>query len=698
MRTVRPGHVYVVEGIKGEPGLKGDPGDPGPKGEPGDPGPKGDKGDPGEKGEPGLPGVSGPTAATGITFAPYGPIAATHVQGAIQELINELPTILPSGGAGGGTIYIRNNGEIVDNGGTPAADTTPDQFTFTNVSNAALNTVYTSNTITISGINAATTVSITGGLYSKNGGTFTSADGTVVAGDTLAVRVTSSLQNTATVQTTLNVGGVRASYAVTTLAIVVDTVPDDFVWITTTNAVPSASYESNIITISGINSPASVTISNGTWAKNGGSYSSSSGTVVNGDTVRLKTTAATTYATSKIVSINIGTVLRSWTITTQDATADTIPDAFAFTDVGNADVATTYQSEVLTISGLNAPAPISITNGSYRINGGSYTSTAGSIQNGDTVQLKVTSDNSYQTAKNVVLTIGGVSDTWTVTTKAATTGGSTDPNMGEVTMPTFEDGPWKFNMPYDSQGRTYADTSSPGTSVEIWPNKTPDLKTLDNQYFDRQVDGTIILYTPTDGATTSGSSYARTEAREILPDGSNEFEWTPETGGRLEGRCRVLQMPTLTVGSTNRVIVGQVHGPNDEPCRLYYKSDGSMNFHDDKAGSSQTETEFVLKSASGQVTNIPLSAWFTYVIEMDNTAIRVTVTYNGVEYTAKSPLSSFWPGKLCYFKWGSYLGVGRTSGTSSNRGTGGARVQFSQIIGPTHPHDMTTTSGKKTGA
>jgi hypothetical protein len=43
----------------------------------------------------------------------------------------------------------------------PPADTTPDAFSFTDETNASLNTLYTSNTITISGINAAASVSIT---------------------------------------------------------------------------------------------------------------------------------------------------------------------------------------------------------------------------------------------------------------------------------------------------------------------------------------------------------------------------------------------------------------------------------------------------------------------------------------------------------------------------------------------------------
>ncbi|HRT54712.1 MAG TPA: hypothetical protein P5291_11555, partial [Flavobacteriales bacterium] len=98
------------------------------------------------------------------------------------------------------------------------ADTTPDAFTFTDVANAALNTVQTSNTITVSGINATANVSISGGTYSKNGGPYTSSDGTCVNGDTFTVQHTSSGSNSTAVNTTLTIGGVSDTFTSTTVA------------------------------------------------------------------------------------------------------------------------------------------------------------------------------------------------------------------------------------------------------------------------------------------------------------------------------------------------------------------------------------------------------------------------------------------------------------------------------------------------
>jgi parallel beta-helix repeat protein len=91
-----------------------------------------------------------------------------------------------------------------------ATDTTPNSFTLTPQTGVALNTVTTSNTITISGIDTPTSISIFGGTnitYSINGGAYTSNAGTITNGQTVTVKQTSSTSNNTTTTTTLNIGG-----------------------------------------------------------------------------------------------------------------------------------------------------------------------------------------------------------------------------------------------------------------------------------------------------------------------------------------------------------------------------------------------------------------------------------------------------------------------------------------------------------
>jgi len=98
-------------------------------------------------------------------------------------------------------------------------DKTPATFSFTPQTNVALNTVITSNSITVSGINAETTISISGadGTYSINNGAFTHVAGIVSTGNSVKVRLTSSSNYNTVRSVILNIGGVEASFSVTTI-------------------------------------------------------------------------------------------------------------------------------------------------------------------------------------------------------------------------------------------------------------------------------------------------------------------------------------------------------------------------------------------------------------------------------------------------------------------------------------------------
>lgn len=104
-------------------------------------------------------------------------------------------------------------------GDYPASgDTTPDAFSFTDQTDVAVNTTRTSNTITVAGITAAASITITGGEYQIGAGSFTSASGTVTNGQTVTVRHTSSASNSTATNTVLTIGGVSDTFTSTTVA------------------------------------------------------------------------------------------------------------------------------------------------------------------------------------------------------------------------------------------------------------------------------------------------------------------------------------------------------------------------------------------------------------------------------------------------------------------------------------------------
>jgi len=73
-------------------------------------------------------------------------------------------------------------------------DTTPDSFSFNAQNGVALSTLLTSNTITVSGINVSTAISISNGEYEINGsGSWVTTNGSISNSDTVKVRHTSSM-------------------------------------------------------------------------------------------------------------------------------------------------------------------------------------------------------------------------------------------------------------------------------------------------------------------------------------------------------------------------------------------------------------------------------------------------------------------------------------------------------------------------
>ena len=99
-----------------------------------------------------------------------------------------------------------------------------------------------------------------------------------------------------------------------------------------------------------------------------------------------------------------------------DAQADTIPAAFSFTAQTGAALGATVTSNTFTVAGINTASPISITGGTYQINSAAYTAASGNLSNGNTVTVQQTASSRYGVLTQAILTIGGVSAAFDVTT------------------------------------------------------------------------------------------------------------------------------------------------------------------------------------------------------------------------------------------------------------------------------------------
>lgn len=104
---------------------------------------------------------------------------------------------------------------------------------------------------------------------------------------------------------------------------------------------------------------------------------------------------------------------------------DTTPDPFSFTSRTAIEPNTAVTSNTVTITGITGPAEISVTGGEYSISCGSATfrSSNSMVNSGDTVCVRHTTSSAFSTDTVTTLTIGGVSGTFTSTTRAQSNSG-----------------------------------------------------------------------------------------------------------------------------------------------------------------------------------------------------------------------------------------------------------------------------------
>jgi len=103
-------------------------------------------------------------------------------------------------------------------------------------------------------------------------------------------------------------------------------------------------------------------------------------------------------------------------LTATNQATDPVPDTFSFAAQTGVQLGAAMVSSPITVSGINAPAAIGITGGEYSINGGTYTQATGTVNNGDTVTVRLTSSGLYNATLAATLTIGGTSSAYSVTT------------------------------------------------------------------------------------------------------------------------------------------------------------------------------------------------------------------------------------------------------------------------------------------
>lgn len=220
----------------------------------------------------------------------------------------------------------------------------------------------------------------------------------------------------------------------------VDRLPDSFDFTDQTGVVVSIQIESDIVQITGIGVPVNVSISgtgspeyrvcNDGTCSGAPAYTSTAGSISNNQYIQLRLTSGAGLGTTRIANVDVGLSSADWSVSTLPA--DDTPDAFDFTDVTNANIATVTSSDILQITGITGDVPTSITGAGtpqYRIctDGSSeancdgsvvqnWTGGSGLINNNQYIQLRLTSSGSSNTLRSATMTIGTGNDQWDVTT------------------------------------------------------------------------------------------------------------------------------------------------------------------------------------------------------------------------------------------------------------------------------------------
>ncbi|SMF30336.1 hypothetical protein SAMN02745866_01967 [Alteromonadaceae bacterium Bs31] len=298
---------------------------------------------------------------------------------------------------------------------TPIPDTTPNSFTFTAQTDQPVSTQVESNAVTIAGINQAVAISVEGGEYSIADADFTAAAGTIRSGQTLVLRGLSSSEFETESTVTVRISSVSRSFSITTA--VQDVTPNEFDLGITTNAALGSEVLSAGFPVRGITGAVPVSILGGTYTIDGGTPTSEAGTIEAEQEIQVQVQAAPGFLAEVVATLTVGDFTETFSVTTREP--NLTPDDFTFDAELDANLAEDYTSNTITVAGIEAPVSLSVSAGTYLINGS--VSTATTISAGDTLAVVLSSSAELETPVSSTVTIGGLAADYTVTTFADTT-------------------------------------------------------------------------------------------------------------------------------------------------------------------------------------------------------------------------------------------------------------------------------------
>tara|TARA_B100002019_G_C21274725_1_gene604680 strand:- start:4258 stop:7947 length:3690 start_codon:yes stop_codon:yes gene_type:complete len=347
----------------------------------------------------------------------------------------------------------------------------PNPFDFTDVNEQPLDTDIISDVAVITGLTEDALVSVTAtinGLANQfasiilDGVDLNASSGLISNGQELQIRMKSGSTVNTVSSAFVTVGsGSIVDWDVTTI-LVIDDNPDPFNFINAENVAVNTLIESNVQTITGINTPALVSVS-----EQGGDASSyeikigdgawvtpdATTKVANTQDLQVRTISPSQPNENKLAFVTVGQAGSSftdeWRVITGTA-GDTVPDQFTFNDRTNQFANTMIYSNTIVPAGITASASIIITTNVQQANfhavsfdnGSTWTACpyTGSYTPGDPISLRLQTGDFGSPLTSITVNIGGVSDEWTVETLASSPEGNDKSTWYNATPRTKMDG------------------------------------------------------------------------------------------------------------------------------------------------------------------------------------------------------------------------------------------------------------------
>jgi poly(beta-D-mannuronate) lyase len=194
---------------------------------------------------------------------------------------------------------------------------------------------------------------------------------------------------------------------------------------------------------------------------------------------------------------------------------------------------------------------------------------------------------------------------------------------------------WKLTIPYDG-----SDSDSNADEIE-----QPELDTYYNSnyfYVNDDSDG-VVFMANCGGATTSGSSYPRSELREMENDGEDLASWSTTSGTHT---MEITQKITHLPEEKDHVVVGQIHDADDDV--IVFRLEGSKLFIDENGEDGPTLTS-----------NYELGTVFTVKFVVKNGGVKC---YYNDEYIYTYEVET----SGCYFKAGVYTQSNTSKGDDAD--------------------------------